>query len=408
MIIRGYVGRSVAVGAVLSLLAWSRAGAAVYDYEAVPGPDESFALALFRIRVPDVQVRGVYFYVDPYLADSRTCVDDPQLQALAATESFALLGALLDSSHMETGVGAAVLRALSAFADAAGHPELTHAAIFFDGWSWGGQFAYHFTLWQPDRVIGFITQKGGYHSRQPAEDAIFVPGYLIIGADDLPYRIANLTDIFTQHRLLGARWLLAMQPDAAHERVTDRQLLDGFVHDVSARRLPQVIPPDGPVPLAVIPESSSWLGERATARIGAYACFDGAVDSASWCVTRDVAVAWQDFVSAGAVTDSIPCDASAVLDSPLSPVLLPPRPNPGNPNVTLIFELRKPGLARLDVLDLAGHLVHTLAHRELSVGTHTVRWDGTDGHGRPVASGTYLVRLASADTERICSLTLVR
>ncbi len=383
------------------------AEAAVYDVQIEPSAGDTYALARFRLRVDDAPVRGVYFFVDPYLADSRPSVDDPALRDLAARESFALLGAQLDSSHMETGIGTAVLRALAIFTDLSGHPELAHAALFLDGWSWGGQFSYHFTLWRPDRVIGFITQKGGYHSTEPAGDAIIVPGFLVIGENDLPYRLENLTGIFLAHRPLGARWILAKQPGAAHERVTDRTLLDGFVHDVSLRRLPAVIPPDAPVPLAVIEESASWLGDLTTARIGAFTCFDAAGDSASWCVTRAVAEAWQGFVSAGAVTDTCACTTAAPPRPPVC-TLAPAHPNPANPAAILAFTLATAGTAYLTVHDLAGRHIATLASGRQEAGPHAVRWDGSDAHGRCVPSGIYLVRLEAGNVVRTRTITVVR
>ena len=74
--------------------------------------------------------------------------------------------------------------------------------FFINGYSWGGQFGYHFTKWLPERVVGFITQKGGYHDTTNAGDAIEVPGLMLIGENDLPYRIENLTEIFLNHQLI--------------------------------------------------------------------------------------------------------------------------------------------------------------------------------------------------------------
>lgn len=73
---------------------------------------------------------------------------------------------------------------------------------------------------KPERVIAFITIKGGYHSLSLAGDAIKVPGYMFIGENDLDYRITNLTTIFETNRPMGALWTLAMEPDAGHSRVS--------------------------------------------------------------------------------------------------------------------------------------------------------------------------------------------
>ena len=226
---------------------------------APPLPGDSYGVADFRLYVPDgvTTVRGVYAHLDPYLADSRGIVEDPALRALCEGSSFALLGAVLDSRHMDTGHRRCrATRRSRDFADSSGHPELAWSPLFFDGWSWGGQFAYHFTVWRPDRVLGFVTQKGGLHDTGPAGDAILVPGSLIVGELDAPYRIANLTGIFLAHRPLGARWCLA---GAARRRPRARDRTGPCSTTSSAPssrgRLPAEIPPDGPVALRTIPET---------------------------------------------------------------------------------------------------------------------------------------------------------
>jgi len=44
----------------------------------------------------------------------------------------------------------------------------------------------------------------------------------------------------------------------------------------------------------------------------------------------------------------------------------------------------------------------------LPAGRHTERWDGRDAAGREVASGTYLLRLETADTRDERKMMLVR
>ncbi len=399
-------------GLVLAVLVGSLvtpARGAVHDVSAPPLPGDTYGVADFRLYVPDgvTTVRGIYAHLDPYLVDSRGVVEDPQLRALCEASSFALLGALLDSRHMDTGIGDAVLRALADAAAVSGHPELAWSPLYFDGWSWGGQFAYHFTVWRPDRVLGFVTQKGGLHDTGPAGDAIRVPGYLIIGEDDAAYRIANLTGIFLAHRPLGARWCLAMHPGAGHERVTDRALLDGIFAAAVARRLPAVTPPDGPVVLRDLPETSGWLGERATARIGAHACFAAPADTACWFPSRDVARGWQDFVSGGAAADTFACDVTGVAESPPAPWLGPNRPNPFNPATTLDVVLPAPGDVVLEIHDAAGRRLTTLAAGRFAAGRHVFRWDGTDARGRRLPSGLYLCRLRCGGVTSSRAMTLV-
>jgi choice-of-anchor B domain-containing protein len=70
-------------------------------------------------------------------------------------------------------------------------------------------------------------------------------------------------------------------------------------------------------------------------------------------------------------------------------------PNPFNPSTTISFELAARSHARLFIYDVHGAWVRTLVDRDLTAGTHTVDWNGTDAHSRPVSSGVYYYRLDS-------------
>jgi hypothetical protein len=69
-------------------------------------------------------------------------------------------------------------------------------------------------------------------------------------------------------------------------------------------------------------------------------------------------------------------------------------PNPFNPSTIIEFNLAKAALARLDIYNLKGQLVKTLANTELQTGKHRLEWNGKDESGRKVSSGLYLVRLS--------------
>ena len=48
---------------------------------------------------------------------------------------------------------------------------------------------------------------------------------------------------------------------------------------------------------------------------------------------------------------------------------------------------------RLEIFNALGQQVRILAEGVQAAGVKTVRWDGQDGSGRPVASGVYFYRL---------------
>lgn len=75
--------------------------------------------------------------------------------------------------------------------------------------------------------------------------------------------------------------------------------------------------------------------------------------------------------------------------------LAPVYPNPATPRATLTFRVPRPADVRLEVYDVLGRRVATVAEGTYLPGTHTAAWEGRDDAGRPVASGLYLCRLVA-------------
>lgn len=89
--------------------------------------------------------------------------------------------------------------------------------------------------------------------------------------------------------------------------------------------------------------------------------------------------------------------------------LHPNAPNPFNPRTEIRFDLPDavPTMS-IEVFDIAGRRVATLARAAYPAGSHAVIWNGTDDDGRPVVSGIYLYRLDSSVFRQTRKLTLVR
>jgi flagellar hook assembly protein FlgD len=83
-------------------------------------------------------------------------------------------------------------------------------------------------------------------------------------------------------------------------------------------------------------------------------------------------------------------------------------PNPFNPQTLIGFTVPRPQQVRLAIHDLAGRRIRTLVDTGLPAGERSLTWSGTDDTGRPVPSGTYLVRLTGADGHDVRKLTLTR
>ena len=90
--------------------------------------------------------------------------------------------------------------------------------------------------------------------------------------------------------------------------------------------------------------------------------------------------------------------------------LAPPVPNPFGPWTRIEYRRFDHGTAavRLEVLDVTGRRVRTLAAGPAAAGVHRLLWDGRDHQGTPLPSGVYLLRLACAGTTHARLLVLAR
>lgn len=92
--------------------------------------------------------------------------------------------------------------------------------------------------------------------------------------------------------------------------------------------------------------------------------------------------------------------------------LLANYPNPFNPMTRIPYVLGEgtgSAAVRLEILDVRGRLVKTLVQAQQATGQrYEVMWDGTNGAGRQVPSGTYLSRLRIDGIPQTRFLTLVK
>lgn len=76
--------------------------------------------------------------------------------------------------------------------------------------------------------------------------------------------------------------------------------------------------------------------------------------------------------------------------------LAPPAPNPARERARLSFALPRAGDIALEILDVTGRRVRSLAHGHYRADRYVLAWDLRDDAGRPVAPGVYLARLSGA------------
>jgi hypothetical protein len=72
-------------------------------------------------------------------------------------------------------------------------------------------------------------------------------------------------------------------------------------------------------------------------------------------------------------------------------------PNPFNPTTEIAFTLPVAGRVSLEIYNVLGQRVTTLAEGVLEAGQHIVVWDGTNANGHAVSTGIYLYRLQAGD-----------
>ncbi len=70
-------------------------------------------------------------------------------------------------------------------------------------------------------------------------------------------------------------------------------------------------------------------------------------------------------------------------------------PNPFNPSTRIEYSLAAPADVNIDILNVMGQHVKTLAHGTRTPGLHAAYWDGLDKSGQTATSGTYFYRLVT-------------
>ncbi|MEW6755319.1 MAG: FlgD immunoglobulin-like domain containing protein [Candidatus Latescibacterota bacterium] len=224
-----------------------------------------------------------------------------------------------------------------------------------------------------------VVGKAGGHARVELTDAV---------PPAAPRHLAGAWDGAS----LVLRWLPSAEPDLAGYRIHFRQDAAGPPYDGSAA------PPGLASPVSVgVDTVASLLGLDASRGYHvALTAFDVAGNESAYAVEAVVGPG-PTAVGAG--------DAAA---RPGAFTLLPSYPNPFNEETVIRYQVPRPGPLDLAVYDLLGQRVRTLARGAAAAGEHVARCDGTDGAGRPVASGVYLGVLAGDGSRQVRHMALVR
>lgn len=83
-------------------------------------------------------------------------------------------------------------------------------------------------------------------------------------------------------------------------------------------------------------------------------------------------------------------------------------PNPFNPSTKINFDLPKASEISIEIFNVVGEKVTSLAQARYDAGSHSVSWNATDGLGKKVPAGTYIVRMKAGDTVKNHRMLLIK
>jgi M6 family metalloprotease-like protein len=100
-------------------------------------------------------------------------------------------------------------------------------------------------------------------------------------------------------------------------------------------------------------------------------------------------------------------EATPTFTMPLEFCLDQNYPNPFNPETTISFFMDENSQVTFKIFNVLGQEVNVLLNQNLSMGRHTIRWDGRDISGTKVPSGIYFYQLKTAKKEAVKKMILI-
>ena len=94
--------------------------------------------------------------------------------------------------------------------------------------------------------------------------------------------------------------------------------------------------------------------------------------------------------------------------TPFADRLLPVRPNPVAGRAVLGFDLARPGAVALELYDVNGRRVKSIARGPLDPGRYTFEWNGADDRGTPLPAGVYILHFSAPGLTASQRVALVR
>ena len=231
-----------------------------------------------------------------------------------------------------------------------------------------------------DTPLTYLWNLGGGATNQFAED----PGPVIF------YMPGTYTISFTVTDALGKSdptpdtRSITVQPDPNNQSPTASLV---------------VTPSIGSAPLAVIADASGSTDPDGLIVSYRFDFGDGTTPATQTSPTATHTYAAGDWTAVVTAADNAGATASS--SAPLTVAVVPvePRfaPNPFLNSGTLTFTTTRAGRLRVDITDVSGRLLRTLMKTDGRDGLHSLRFDGLDYGGRPLAAGLYFYRIETPD-----------
>jgi hypothetical protein len=83
-------------------------------------------------------------------------------------------------------------------------------------------------------------------------------------------------------------------------------------------------------------------------------------------------------------------------------------PNPFNPTTNISFSLANDSAVKIDVYNIKGQLIKTVANAEYEAGLHKITWNGKDTNGKKVSSGMYFYKLSTNNYTRVKKMLMLK
>ena len=125
----------------------------------------------------------------------------------------------------------------------------------------------------------------------------------------------------------------------------------------------------------------------------------------------DANIAISNLILAGANGVSVDCKKESSYDINFMPEetsLEKNYPNPFNPSTTIPFNITQAGNVTLNVYDMSGSLVKTLASDYKESGSYKVIWNGLNNDGQQVASGQYILKMSAPNYSNTLQMTFIK